>query len=78
MPGSVLMTILARASSAPVLPAVTTPDASPLATASIATRIEEPRTAQRGGRLDVVADDLGGVADVAGCGRALMALQAAG
>ena len=43
MPGSVLMTILASASSAPVLPAVTTPEASPLATASIATRIDEPR-----------------------------------
>ena len=37
------MTILASASSAPVLPAETTPAASPLATASIATRIEALR-----------------------------------
>ena len=44
MPGSVLMTILASASSAPVLPAVTTPEASPPATASMATRIDELRT----------------------------------
>ena len=44
MPGSVLMTIFASASSAPVLPADTTPEASPWATASMARRIEEPRT----------------------------------
>ena len=34
------MTIFASASSAPVLPAETTPDASPAATASIASRID--------------------------------------
>ena len=43
MPGSVFTTILASASSAPVLPAETTPAASPAATASIAIRIEAPR-----------------------------------
>ncbi len=37
------MTILASVSSAPVLPAETTPDASPAATASIATRIDACR-----------------------------------
>ena len=44
MPGSVLMTILDSASSAPVLPAETTPDASPPATASMARRMEARRT----------------------------------
>ena len=69
MPGSVLMTILASASSAPVLPAETTPDASPPATASIATRIDDAAHAQRGGRLHVVADDVGRVPDGAGGAR---------
>ena len=43
IPGSVLSTILASASSAPVLPAETTPAASPAATASMASRIEAAR-----------------------------------
>ena len=43
MPGSVFSTILASVSNAPVLPAETTPEASPAATASIATRIEDWR-----------------------------------
>jgi hypothetical protein len=42
--GMVLMTILAIAISAPVLPAETTPAASPCATASIASRMEDWRT----------------------------------
>ena len=41
--GSVLMTILASAISAPVLPAETTPCTSPAATASMASRMDEPR-----------------------------------
>ena len=44
IPGSVFITITPNASRAPVLPAETTPDASPAATASTATRIEAPRT----------------------------------
>ena len=43
IPGNVLTTILASASSAPVFPAETNPAASPLATASIASRIDEVR-----------------------------------
>ena len=43
IPGSDFSTILPRASSAPVLPAETTPAASPAATASIARRIEDWR-----------------------------------
>ena len=44
IPGMVLTTILASASSAPELPADTTPCASCRATASIATRMEESRS----------------------------------
>ena len=44
IPGRVLMTTTASASSAPVLPAETIPAASPAATASIAMRIEAPRS----------------------------------
>ena len=43
IPGSDLMTIFASASSAPVLPAETRPDASPRATASIARRMDDCR-----------------------------------
>ena len=43
MPGSDFSTILPKASKAPVLPAETSPEASPLATASIASRIEDWR-----------------------------------
>ena len=75
MPGSDLMTILASASSAPVLPAETTPwrlagrhrvDGQPHAGVA---------HAQRRGRLHLVADDLGRVANRAGAGRPAMALQ---
>ncbi len=44
IPATVLRLILASASSAPVLPAETTPSASPLATVSMASRMEESRT----------------------------------
>ena len=44
IPGKALITIFASASNAPVLPADTTPDASPPATASMATRMEDART----------------------------------
>ena len=43
IPGSVFTTILASASNAPVLPAETSPAASPFATASTASRIDEVR-----------------------------------
>ena len=50
IPGNAFSTILASASKAPVLPADTTPAASPPATASIAIRIDVPRnrTAEAG------------------------------
>ena len=46
MPGRVRSTNLAIAISAPVLPAETTPAASPVCTASMARRMLEPRPAR--------------------------------